>query len=172
MGHGCMGHTERAEMAAVSCGIKNCTKKKKLFTHVKSHASAVSLPESGEQQYISDQQPHLNLRAWSTYEDKDMLILSYTQTHTANTYITDDGLAEWDRRKKMTEQYAEQKRWVFSFDLKEDSEDECLTLLQREHCLRVTNLDRSLSFGHRSQKKYMFCIFVTDLFFILQCLSF
>ena len=69
MGHGCMGHTERVEMAAVSCGIrhtsasKTALKKKKLFTHVKSHASAVSLPESGEQQYISDQPPHLNLRA-------------------------------------------------------------------------------------------------------------
>ena len=29
--------------------------------------------------------------------------------------------------KKTTDQYAEQKSWVFSFDLKEESEDECLT---------------------------------------------
>ena len=28
------------------------------------------------------------------------------------------------RRKKTTDQYAEEKRWVFSFDLKEESEDE------------------------------------------------
>ena len=27
----------------------------------------------------------------------------------------------------MTDQYAEEKRWVFSFDLKDESEDECLT---------------------------------------------
>ena len=27
----------------------------------------------------------------------------------------------------MTDQYAEEKRWALSFDLKEESEDECLT---------------------------------------------
>ena len=27
------------------------------------------------------------------------------------------------RRKKTTDQYAEEKRWVFNFDLKEESED-------------------------------------------------
>ena len=32
----------------------------------------------------------------------------------------------------MTDQYAEEKRWVFSFDLKEESEDECLTERGRE----------------------------------------
>ena len=36
------------------------------------------------------------------------------------------------RRKKTTDQYAEEKRWVFSFDLKEESEDECLTERSRE----------------------------------------
>ena len=59
--HGCMVYTERAEMAAVSCGTSHASavstplrwlfKKraiKKLFTHVESHASAVSLLESGE----------------------------------------------------------------------------------------------------------------------------
>ena len=30
------------------------------------------------------------------------------------------------RREKTTDQYAEEKRWVFSFDVKEVSEDECL----------------------------------------------
>ena len=29
------------------------------------------------------------------------------------------------RRKKTTDQYADEKRWDFSFDLKEGSEDEC-----------------------------------------------
>ena len=32
----------------------------------------------------------------------------------------------------MTDQYAEEKRWVFSFDVKEESEDECLTERGRE----------------------------------------
>ena len=55
MVHGCMVYTERAEMAAVSCGTSHAAsvvdiqktryKKyfKKLFTYVESHASAVSL---------------------------------------------------------------------------------------------------------------------------------
>ena len=37
---------------------------------------------------------------------------TYTHTHTTNTCITDDGLV------KTTDQYAEEKRWVFSSDLK------------------------------------------------------
>ena len=69
MVHGCMVYTERAEMAAVSCGtsyasavstplrwiLKKQNKKqqhktsfKKVFTHVESHANVVSLLESGE----------------------------------------------------------------------------------------------------------------------------
>ena len=64
MVHGCMVYTERAKTAAVSCGtshvsavstpprwrFKNALKKKekKLVTRYESHASAVSLPESGE----------------------------------------------------------------------------------------------------------------------------
>ena len=64
-----MVYIERAETAAVLSGYttavskyttsvdieKRATKrkrKKKLFTHVESHASAVSLLESGEQRYI------------------------------------------------------------------------------------------------------------------------
>ena len=64
MVHGCMVYTERAEMAAVSCGTshasavstrlrwilkekKEKTRYKKLVTHAESHASAVSLLESG-----------------------------------------------------------------------------------------------------------------------------
>ena len=61
--HDCMVYTERAELAAVSGGISHAsavstplrwiltnkkTRYKKLFTHVESHASAVSLLESGE----------------------------------------------------------------------------------------------------------------------------
>ena len=59
----CMVYTERAEMAAVSCGTnQRCkyttlvdikkTRCKKLFTHVESHVSTVSLLGSGEQHYI------------------------------------------------------------------------------------------------------------------------
>jgi len=33
----------------------------------------------------------------------------------------------WYNEQKTTDQYAREKRWVFSFDLKEESEDECLT---------------------------------------------
>ena len=64
--HGCMVYTECAEMAAVSCGTSHASavstplrwifkkraikkkRKEKLFTYVESHASAVSLLESGE----------------------------------------------------------------------------------------------------------------------------
>ena len=64
MVHGCMVYRERAEMAAVSCGTSHAsavhhfggyfkkTRYKKLVTHVESHASALSLLESGEQRYI------------------------------------------------------------------------------------------------------------------------
>ena len=38
----------------------------------------------------------------------------------------------WYNEKKTTDQYAEEKRRVFSFDLKEESEDECLTERGRE----------------------------------------
>ena len=50
MVHGCMVYTERAEMAAVSCGTSHATsvdiqktRYKKLVTHVESHASTVNL---------------------------------------------------------------------------------------------------------------------------------
>ena len=64
MVHGCMVYTERAKMAAVSCVTSHASavvhkfgeykkpRYKKLFTHVESHASAVSLLNSGEQRYI------------------------------------------------------------------------------------------------------------------------
>ena len=59
MVHGCVVYTERAEMAAVSCGTSHVsavstpgeyskTRSKKLFTNVKSHASAMSLLENGQ----------------------------------------------------------------------------------------------------------------------------
>ena len=46
----------------------------------------------------------------------------HTHTHSTNTCITGDGLVKWQ-----ISIYVEGKRWVFSFDLKEESEDECLT---------------------------------------------
>ena len=58
---GCMVYTERAETAAVSCGTSHVsavstqlrwifkkTRYKKAVTHAETHASAVSLLESGE----------------------------------------------------------------------------------------------------------------------------
>ena len=35
-------------------------------------------------------------------------------------------------RKKTIDQHADEKRWGFGFDLKEESEDECLTQTGRE----------------------------------------
>ena len=57
MVHGRMVYTERAETASVSRGTSHFggyskTRYKKLVTHVESHASAVSLLESGEQRFI------------------------------------------------------------------------------------------------------------------------
>ena len=43
------------------------------------------------------------------------------------------------RRKKTTNRYAEEKPWVFSFDLKENSEKECLTELEVE--LEIENFN-------------------------------
>ena len=36
------------------------------------------------------------------------------------------------RRNKTTDQYEDEKRWVFRFDLKDESEDKCLTERGRE----------------------------------------
>ena len=65
MVYGCMVYTERADTAAVSCGTshasaahhsggysKTVTRYEKLFTRVESPASAASLLESGEWNYI------------------------------------------------------------------------------------------------------------------------
>ena len=47
------------------------------------------------------------------------------------------------RRKKTTDQYAEEKRWVFSVDLKEEREDEniisWILFLTSYHLHRVTS---------------------------------
>ena len=45
-----------------------------------------------------------------------------THTHTTNKCITGDGLVEIEK-KETTDQSAEEKRWVSSSDLKEESED-------------------------------------------------
>ena len=62
--------------------------------------------------------PHL-VRAQSAY--KDIRVRSFYHTHTTNICMyglgMGDGLVE--RKKKITDQYAEEKRWVFSFDLRE-----------------------------------------------------
>ena len=66
MVHGGMAYKERAETTAASCGtsyvsavstplwwiFKNALSKAIIVTHVKSHASVVSLLDSGEQRYI------------------------------------------------------------------------------------------------------------------------
>ena len=73
MVHGCMVYTERAEMAAVSCGTGHAnavstplrwifkkTRCKKLVIYVESQSSAVSLLESGE---YSDHHHHAYKRS-------------------------------------------------------------------------------------------------------------
>ena len=40
------------------------------------------------------------------------------------------------RRKKMTTQYVEEKRWVFWCDLKQESDEKCLTKRGREFQIR------------------------------------
>ena len=47
---------------------------------------------------------------------------AHTHTHTTNKCITGDGLVEIEK-KETTDQSAEEKRWVSSSDLKEESED-------------------------------------------------
>ena len=53
--------------------------------------------------------------------------------------IIGDGLPGKMRRKKTTDQYTEEKRWVFAFDLEEESEDECLTERGREFQITDNN---------------------------------
>ena len=61
---------------------------------------------------------------------------THTRTHPASPTRTHTTLLVMgygtSGRKKTTDQYAEEKRWVFSFDLKEPNEDECLTERGRE----------------------------------------
>ena len=71
------------------------------------------------------------VRAQSTYTDKEICSFHHTHTHT-HTHTHYKYMHNWwwvgkMRRKKMTDQYAAEKRWVFSFDLREVSEDKCLT---------------------------------------------
>ena len=63
---------------------------------------------------------------------------THTQTHThrhrdppAKHKHSSHGFNR-NRRKKVINQYAEEKRWVFSFDLKEESDMACLTEKGRE----------------------------------------
>ena len=54
----------------------------------------------------------------------------HTHTHTTNTGITGDGLVEWEERKQQISMLKRRGRF-FSFDLKEESEDQCLTERKR-----------------------------------------
>ena len=55
---------------------------------------------------------------------------AHTHTHTHTLQIHALLVMHW--YQKTTDQYDKEKRWVFSFDLKEESEDECLTERERE----------------------------------------
>ena len=88
------------------------------------------------------------VRAWSTYKDKDVLTSSHTHTH-ARTHARTHAhthththrvqihallVMGWYNERKENDRsvYAEEKRRVFNFDLKRESEDECLTERGRE----------------------------------------
>ena len=53
-----------------------------------------------------------------------MLISYHAHTHTHTLQIHALLMMGWYNEKKITDQYAEEKRQVFSFDLKVESEDE------------------------------------------------
>ena len=64
--------------------------------------------------------PYL-IRAQSVYKNRDMLISSHTHTYTL-AHCKYMCLWQWvgrKKRKKTADQYAEEKRWVFSSDLRD-----------------------------------------------------
>ena len=56
---------------------------------------------------------------------------THTHTHRKKHKHSSHGF-DGNRGKKARNQYAEEKRWVFSFDLKEESDMACLTEKERE----------------------------------------
>ena len=67
-----------------------------------------------------------------------------THILTTNTFITGDVFGRM-RRKKVKNRYAEGKRWVFSSDVKEDSEKECLTERGREFQITGPMFEKDLT---------------------------
>ena len=56
----------------------------------------------------------------------------HTHTHTPQKHKHSSHGFDGNRRKKARNQKAEEKRWVFSFDLKEESDMACLTEKEKE----------------------------------------
>ena len=57
---------------------------------------------------------------------------THPHTHTPQKHKHSSHGFDGNRRKKARNQKAEEKRWVFSFDLKEESDVACLTEKERE----------------------------------------
>ncbi|WP_419652715.1 hypothetical protein, partial [Thiolapillus sp.] len=57
---------------------------------------------------------------------------THTHTHTPQKHKHSNHGFDGNRRKKARNQSAEEKRWVFIFDLKEESDVACLTEKERE----------------------------------------
>ena len=57
---------------------------------------------------------------------------AHTHTHTPQKHKHSSHGFDGNRRKKARNQKAEEKRWVFSFDLIEESDVACLTEKERE----------------------------------------
>ena len=71
----------------------------------------------------------------------------------------------------MTDQYAVEKRWVFSFDLKEESEDKCLTERGRE----VKKKKKEIRHFYMIKVSFIYILSELELFvlkIILCCLGF
>ena len=84
--------------------------------------------------------PHL-VGAQSAYKYIMMHSLDHSLSHTHTLQIhalLGIGWKNRMRRKKRTHQHAEEKRWVFSFVLKEESEDE--SLKERGNEFQITGL--------------------------------
>ena len=81
---------------------------------------------------------HARTHAHTTQPHTHTHALTHTHTHTHYKYMHYWWWVGTMWRKKMTDQYAEEKRWVFSFDWKEAIEDNCLTLTRRGREFQIT----------------------------------
>ena len=109
--------------------------------------------------------PHLK-RAQRAYKDIRICVHARTHTHTLSLSLSHTHSLQihallvmgWYTEKKNDRSiYAEEKRWVFSFDLKEETEDDCL---RQRHTQNVSLLGRCTAncFEQFQLKVDFFCL--------------